>query len=61
MVSIAKPRVHLNVFGWQPLITREVQLLLLAVFAGALGSYVHAIKSLADFIGNRTLTASWFW
>jgi hypothetical protein len=22
---------------------------------------VHALKSLSDFIGNRTLTASWFW
>jgi hypothetical protein len=38
-----------------------VQLLLLAVCAGALGSYLHAIQSLADFIGNRTLIASWFW
>jgi Putative Ig domain len=61
-VPIAKPTVALNIFSWwQPLITREVQLLLLVVFAGALGSYVHAIKSLADFIGNRTLTESWFW
>jgi hypothetical protein len=61
-VAITKPRAALNVFGfWEPLITREVQLLLLALVAGALGSYVHAIKSLADFIGNRTLTASWFW
>jgi len=43
------------------LISRELQLLLLVVVAGAMGSYVHAIKSLADFLGNRTLTSSWFW
>jgi len=60
-VPVIRPKVPLNVFGWHPLITREVQLLLLVVFAGALGSYLHAIMSLADFIGNRTLTASWFW
>jgi hypothetical protein len=60
-VPVRKPRVPLNVFGWHPLITREAQLLLIVVCAGALGSYVHAIKSLADFIGNQTLTASWFW
>jgi hypothetical protein len=60
-VPVHKPKVPLNVFGWHPWITREVQLLLLVIFAGALGSYLHAIMSLADFIGNRTLTASWFW
>ncbi|MBM3775525.1 MAG: hypothetical protein FJW37_10220 [Acidobacteria bacterium] len=42
-------------------IDEETRLLLLALAAGSLGAYVHAIKSLADYIGNRTLTASWFW
>lgn len=61
-VPVRRPIVPLNVLGWREwMITREVQLLLLVIFAGALGSYVHAIKSLGDFIGNRTLTASWFW
>jgi hypothetical protein len=61
-VPITRPRVALNVFFFlYPLITREVQLLLIVLFAGALGSYLHALKSLGDFIGNRTLTASWFW
>jgi hypothetical protein len=36
-------------------------LVLLVLLAGALGSYLHAIRSLADFIGNRTAMASWFW
>ena len=62
VVNLAKPRVALNVFRfWQPYITLEVQLFLLVLCAGALGSFIHALKSLADFIGNRTLTASWFW
>lgn len=61
-VPIDKPRVPLNVFFlFYPWITREVQLLLLAIFAGALGSYLHAIMSLGDYIASRQLTASWFW
>jgi len=39
----------------------NIQLLLLGVLSGALGSYIHAIKSLADFIGNRTAKTSWFY
>jgi hypothetical protein len=61
-VPIQRPRVPLVLSPWwQPRITRELQLILLAIFAGALGSYIHALKSFADFVGNRTLTASWFW
>jgi hypothetical protein len=41
-------------------ITRETQLLLLAIFAGALGSYIHALRSFAAFTGNRQLVGSWF-
>lgn len=62
IVPIVKPTVPLNVFFcWHPLITREAQLLLLVIFAGALGSYLHAIMSIATYIGNRDLKASWFW
>jgi len=39
----------------------DMQFLLLGVFAGALGSSIHAVKSLADFLGNRTAKTSWFW
>ena len=42
-------------------ITPETRLIIIVLLAGALGSYIHAIKSLADFLGNRTLIASWFW
>ncbi|HEX2452567.1 MAG TPA: Ig domain-containing protein [Vicinamibacterales bacterium] len=62
VLNLSKPRVPLNVFRWwHPYITLEVQLFLLVLCAGALGSFIHGLKSLADFIGNRTLTASWFW
>ena len=61
VVPVVKPWASLNVFGLRARITREAQLLLLVIVAGALGSYLHAIKSLTDFIGNRTLTASWYW
>jgi hypothetical protein len=58
---IRKARAEVSLFGAKVWMSKELQLLLLAVFAGALGSFVHALKSFADFIGNRTLTASWFW
>jgi hypothetical protein len=59
--------VPLNVFwvdgviGFKPYINREVQLLLIAIFAGALGSYIHLLRSFTSFIGNGALKASWFW
>jgi hypothetical protein len=61
IVRVAKAQVRVNVFTKDHYITREVQLVLLAMLAGALGSMVHAVKSLADFIGNRTAVSSWFW
>lgn len=61
-VPIKRPMAPLNVlFVLQPWITRDVQLLLIAIFAGALGSFLHGLKSLTDFIGNRSAIASWFW
>jgi hypothetical protein len=42
-------------------ISLNVELLLLAILSGALGSYIHAVKSLADFLGNRTAKTSWFY
>lgn len=50
---------NLYIFGSVFPITEETRLLLLVLLAGALGSYIHALKSLADFIGNRTLNTSW--
>jgi len=39
----------------------ETRLLLLAICAGALGSFVHTATSFADFVGNRQLVKSWLW
>ena len=61
-VLIERPTAELNVFFcYRPWVTREIQLLLLVIFAGALGSYLHAIRSITDYIGGRQLISSWFW
>jgi hypothetical protein len=40
---------------------REVNLLVLVLLFGALGSFLHVAKSFASFAGNRALVASWLW
>jgi hypothetical protein len=60
-VPVDKPVAELDLAFWNPPITREIQLLLMVLLAGALGSLVHALRSISDFIGNRTAIASWFW
>lgn len=61
-VASRKPKVPLNVFFWKrPYINREVQLLLITIFAGILGSLIHAVKSATAFLGNGTMKSSWFW
>lgn len=60
-LKVDQPRQPLKVWGQEWPLTQEVQLLLLVLLAGAMGSYVHALKSIADFIGNRTAMASWSW
>jgi hypothetical protein len=48
------------VLGWGPwFITTDVQLLLLVLAAGTLGSSVYALKSLADYRGESKLKDSW--
>ena len=37
----------------------DVRLLLLAAASGALGSFIHAATSLADYIGNQRIVTSW--
>jgi hypothetical protein len=39
----------------------EIRMLLLAMCAGGLGSFVHASTSLEDYVGNKRLSANWFW
>ena len=45
---------------WSPVISEDLRLLLLVLFAGTLGSCVYALKSIGDFIGTRILNESWF-
>lgn len=61
IVPVEKPFSSLDLGPWKPRITREIQLMLMVLLAGALGSLVHALRSISDFIGNRTAVASWFW
>lgn len=46
---------------WQFYLGEESRYLLIVVLSGALGSYVHAATSFADFVGNRQLYGSWCW
>ena len=39
----------------------EERLLLLVIIAGALGSFIHASTSFADYVGNKDFAASWTW
>jgi hypothetical protein len=42
-------------------INRELDLLLLVLLAGCLGSFLHLAQSYSEFVGNRTLKSSWAW
>jgi IPT/TIG domain-containing protein len=62
----AEPRSWNKSVRWWPFTTHtnipdETRLLLIVIFAGALGSFVHAATSFVDFAGNRRLNTSWFW
>ncbi len=48
-------------FGYHFTTTADIRLILLVAAVGALGSYVHAATSFADFEGNRRLFQSWSW
>ncbi len=39
----------------------DQRLILLVLLAGALGSYLHAATSFADYVGNQYLMKSWVW
>jgi hypothetical protein len=39
----------------------DERLILLVIVAGAIGSYIHAATSFADYVGNRKMTRSWLW
>ncbi|TDD63355.1 IPT/TIG domain-containing protein [Actinomadura rubrisoli] len=49
--------VHLP--GWSPRVSREAGLFVIVLAAGALGSAVHALRSMYWYVGNRSLRRSW--
>jgi hypothetical protein len=42
-------------------LTRDTALFVLVVVVSALGSFIHAATSFADYVGNRRLVGSWTW
>lgn len=47
--------------GWSIRISLDVQLILVAMLSGGLGSFVHAATSFIDYVGNKRLGNSWVW
>jgi hypothetical protein len=41
-------------------ITLDVQFLLLVMITGGLGSFIHTATSFGDYVGNNSITKSWF-
>jgi len=39
----------------------EARLIFLVILMGALGSFVHAATSFVTYVGNRSLSPSWYW
>ncbi|HEV8581608.1 MAG TPA: hypothetical protein VGX68_21280 [Thermoanaerobaculia bacterium] len=39
----------------------DVRLLILVLFSGALGSYIHAVQSFASYVGNARFKTTWTW
>lgn len=48
-------------FGLSLSVSPETSFMLIALLAGALGSYIHLATSFADYVGNRQFRHSWTW
>jgi hypothetical protein len=51
---------YVTVFGKTVAVYDEVRLLWIVIFAGALGSLIHALRSVYWYVGNRKLVWSWY-
>jgi hypothetical protein len=49
----------MNVFGHDFHPSLDVRLMLIVLFTGALGSFIHAATSFVDFVGNKRFVPSW--
>ena len=56
-----KPFVKISWFDREYNLTQEKALLLVVVFSGALGAFLHVATSFSDYVGNRRLMRSWLW
>ena len=48
-----------KIFWWTWTLSNELRLLLLVIFAGSFGARIMALRSLADYRGQRKLTNNW--
>jgi hypothetical protein len=48
-----------KIFYWTKTLSQELRLLLLVIFTGAFGACIMALRSLADYRGQRKLTNNW--
>jgi hypothetical protein len=55
------PNSIINLFGYHFSVSAEINLILLVMVVGAIGSFVHTATSFADFVGNRRIYRSWIW
>jgi hypothetical protein len=62
--ATTRPTGEEQTFDWLGFtyhLTPDAALILLVVLVSALGSFVHAATSFADYVGNRQLRISWVW
>ncbi len=59
--AAANSQSEIKLLGRQATIPAEVNFILVAMIVGALGGNVHAIRSFANYAGNRRLATSWVW
>jgi hypothetical protein len=62
--ATTRPAGEEQTFDWLGFtyhLTPDAALILLVVLVSALGSFVHAATSFADYVGNRQLRISWVW
>lgn len=55
------PDSILSVFGGEFSVPADVHLILMVMVVGMIGGQVHALRSFADFTGERKLVRSWLW
>jgi hypothetical protein len=55
------PQSTINLFSYDLSVSTEIRFILLVMTVGALGSYIQAATSFADYVGNRRIYTSWVW